>query len=135
MIGDWTLKMTCKDEGISQFLTYYLCTMYIISAYIGIFKNLWNICVIFLKFKFITRYIFSLQFQGDFWARDKNSDPFVMVLKNRYELCEDLKYVISVPDLCDVLFLVGPEKTPVYGIRAILATRSRYYFTTLPWFL
>lgn len=59
MIGDWTLKMTCKDEGISQFLTYYLCTMYIISAYIGIFKNLWNICVIFLKFKFITKYIFS----------------------------------------------------------------------------
>lgn len=39
MIGDWTLKMTCKDEGISQFLTYHLCTMYIISAYIGIFKN------------------------------------------------------------------------------------------------
>lgn len=106
--------------------------MYIISAYIGIFKNWWNICVIFLKFKFITMYIFSLQFQGDFWAQNKNSDPFVMVLKNRYELCEDLKYVISVPDLCDVLFLVGPEKTPVYGIRAILATRSRYYFITLP---
>lgn len=78
-------------------------------------------------------YIFSLQFQGDFWAQDKNgSDPFVLVLKNRYELCEDLKYVISVPYLCDVLFLVGPEKTPVYGIRAILATRSRYYFITLP---
>ena len=62
---------------------------------------------------------------GDFWAKDKNSDPFVMVLKNRYELCEDLKYVISVPDLCDVTFLVGPEKTPMYGIKAILATRSR----------
>nr|XP_011421663.2 serine-enriched protein [Crassostrea gigas] len=66
--------------------------------------------------------------EGDFWAQNKNSDPFVMVLKNRYELCEDLKYVISVPDLCDVLFLVGPEKTPVYGIRAILATRSRLMY-------
>lgn len=62
---------------------------------------------------------------GDFWAQEKDSNPFVMVLKNRYELCEDLKYVISVPDLCDVTFLVGLEKTPVYGIRAILATRSR----------
>lgn len=62
---------------------------------------------------------------GDFWAKDNNSDPFVMVLKNRYELCEDLKYVISVPELCDVTFLVGPEKTPMYGIKAILATRSR----------
>ncbi|XP_062621453.1 serine-enriched protein-like [Saccostrea cucullata] len=66
--------------------------------------------------------------EGDFWAQDKDCNPFIMVLKNRYELCEDLKYVISVPDLCDVMFLVGPEKIPVYGIRAILATRSRLMY-------
>lgn len=42
MIGDWTLKMTCKDEGISQFLTYNLC---IISACISVFSKLvGNLC-------------------------------------------------------------------------------------------
>jgi hypothetical protein len=49
-----------------------------------------------------------------------------MVLKNRHDLCEDLKYIIAVPDLCDVMFLVGEDRLPVYGLRAILTTRSRY---------
>lgn len=49
-----------------------------------------------------------------------------MVVKDTRGLCEDLKYVISVPDLCDVTFLVGPDRLPVYGVKAILATRSRY---------
>lgn len=38
------------------------------------------------------------------------------MLKNRYEFCEDFKYVIFVLDLCDVLFFVGLEKMFVYGI-------------------
>ncbi|XP_067669936.1 serine-enriched protein-like [Haliotis asinina] len=30
-----------------------------------------------------------------------------------------------MPDLCDVTFLVGEDRVPVHGVKAILATRSR----------
>lgn len=54
-----------------------------------------------------------------------DGEPTVVVLKNQQSLCNDLEYVINMPDVCDVMFLVGPDRTPVYGVRAILATRSR----------
>lgn len=40
-------------------------------------------------------------------------------------LSESLKYILSLPELCDVKFQVGPMKVPVYGVKAILTTRSR----------
>ena len=40
-------------------------------------------------------------------------------------LCEDLQLLLDMPDMCDVTFLVGAEGTPVHGVRAILATRSK----------
>ncbi|XP_063447799.1 serine-enriched protein-like [Mytilus trossulus] len=52
----------------------------------------------------------------------------LMVLKDKHALCEDLKYILSVPDLCDVTFLVGPEQHPIHGLRAILASRSRIFY-------
>ncbi|KAJ8301557.1 hypothetical protein KUTeg_020544, partial [Tegillarca granosa] len=51
-----------------------------------------------------------------------------MLFKDRQGLTEDLKYVISVPELCDVTFLVGQDRLPVYGVRAVLATRSRMFY-------
>lgn len=51
-----------------------------------------------------------------------------MLFKDRQGLTEDLKYVISVPELCDVTFLVGQDRVPVYGVRAVLATRSRMFY-------
>ncbi|XP_067654847.1 serine-enriched protein-like [Haliotis asinina] len=33
-----------------------------------------------------------------------------------------------MPDMCDVTFLVGKTKVPVHGVKAILATRSRYLY-------
>ena len=54
-----------------------------------------------------------------------------MVLKDKYALCEDLKYILSVPDLCDVTFLVGPDQYPIHGLRAILASRSRIFYQML----
>ncbi|OPL33316.1 hypothetical protein AM593_02583, partial [Mytilus galloprovincialis] len=52
----------------------------------------------------------------------------LMVLKDKQALCENLKYILSVPDLCDVTFLVGPEQYPIHGLRAILASRSRLFY-------
>ncbi|XP_033749671.1 serine-enriched protein-like [Pecten maximus] len=43
-------------------------------------------------------------------------------------LCDRLKYILSMPELCDVTFLVGPTKVPVYGVKAILGTRSRVMY-------
>lgn len=53
------------------------------------------------------------------------AEPSVLLFKDREGLTVDLSYVASVPDLCDVKFLVGPDRLPVYGVRAVLSTRSR----------
>ncbi|XP_033744118.1 serine-enriched protein-like [Pecten maximus] len=52
----------------------------------------------------------------------------VMSYKSTNALCEHLKYIVSMPELCDVTFLVGPTKVPVYGVKAILGTRSRVLY-------
>ncbi|XP_071100607.1 serine-enriched protein-like [Haliotis cracherodii] len=36
-----------------------------------------------------------------------------------------------MPEMCDVTFLVGKEKAPVHGVKAIMATRSRYMYQLL----
>ncbi|KAJ8297416.1 hypothetical protein KUTeg_023947 [Tegillarca granosa] len=55
-------------------------------------------------------------------------EPSVLLFKDREGLTVDLSYVASVPDLCDVKFLVGPDRLPVYGVRAVLSTRSRIFY-------
>ncbi|XP_069128871.1 serine-enriched protein-like [Argopecten irradians] len=52
----------------------------------------------------------------------------VMSYKSTSALCEHLKYIVSMPELCDVTFLVGPTKVPVHGVKAILGTRSRVLY-------
>ncbi|XP_055956215.1 serine-enriched protein-like [Patella vulgata] len=52
----------------------------------------------------------------------------MMVFKSRESLCDSLDYILSMNELCDVVFLVGEEKIPVYGVKAILATRSRVLY-------
>ncbi|XP_033749670.1 serine-enriched protein-like [Pecten maximus] len=48
--------------------------------------------------------------------------------QNTSALCDHLKYILSMPELCDVTFLVGPTKVPVHGVKAILSTRSRVMY-------
>ena len=38
---------------------------------------------------------------------------------------QDLKFLASMPELCDITFLVGDTREPVTGVRAVLAARSR----------
>ncbi|KAK3610073.1 hypothetical protein CHS0354_032159 [Potamilus streckersoni] len=49
-----------------------------------------------------------------------------MVVKDSC-LSDDMRSIISVPELCDIIFLVGPQRMPVYGLRAILSARSRIF--------
>ena len=44
---------------------------------------------------------------------------------NKERLARDLSALSTMPELCDVTFLVGEDRQPVCGVRAILAARSR----------
>ncbi|VDH91017.1 Hypothetical predicted protein [Mytilus galloprovincialis] len=40
---------------------------------------------------------------------------------------DNIRYILSMPDLCDVMFLVGEQRIPVYGLKSILGIRSRVF--------
>lgn len=48
-----------------------------------------------------------------------------MSFRNTQTLTEHLRTISYIPQLCDVIFEVGPEKVMVHGVKAILGTRSR----------
>lgn len=45
--------------------------------------------------------------------------------ENKSGLAEDMKFLASMPELCDVTFLVGDTREPVCAVKAVLAARSR----------
>lgn len=45
--------------------------------------------------------------------------------ENKTGLAEDMKFLASMPELCDVTFLVGDTREPVCAVKAVLAARSR----------
>ena len=45
--------------------------------------------------------------------------------ENRDALAHDLSFLAAMPELCDVTFLVGEDRQPVCGVRAVMAARSR----------
>ena len=49
----------------------------------------------------------------------------ISILRNTASLSDDLKIITACPELCDVIFFCGEEREPVYGVRAVLAARSR----------
>lgn len=55
----------------------------------------------------------------------KNSPAESMSYRNTTVLSRHLQMIISIPDLCDIIFEVGPQKVKVNGVKAILGSRSR----------
>ena len=51
--------------------------------------------------------------------------PDYNIFENKTGLAEDLKFLASMPELCDVTFLVGDTREPVCAVKAVLASRSR----------
>lgn len=47
------------------------------------------------------------------------------VYENKAGLADDIKFLASMPELCDVTFLVGETREPVCAVKAVLAARSR----------
>jgi hypothetical protein len=47
--------------------------------------------------------------------------------ENRESLAHDLQFLANMPELCDTTFLVGEERQPICGVKAILAARSRVF--------
>ncbi|XP_037075603.1 LOW QUALITY PROTEIN: serine-enriched protein-like [Pollicipes pollicipes] len=54
-------------------------------------------------------------------------EPDYNIFENKTGLAEDLKFLASMPELCDVTFLVGDTREPVCAVRAVLAARSRVF--------
>ena len=47
------------------------------------------------------------------------------IFENKTGLSEDMKFLASMPEMCDVTFLVGETREPVCAVKAVLAARSR----------
>ncbi|XP_076117898.1 serine-enriched protein-like isoform X2 [Mytilus galloprovincialis] len=54
-----------------------------------------------------------------------------MSFRNTQTLTEHLRTISYIPQLCDVIFEVGPEKVKVHGVKAILGTRSRVLYNLI----
>ncbi|KAK0078891.1 hypothetical protein PV325_001995 [Microctonus aethiopoides] len=54
-------------------------------------------------------------------------EPDYSTFENRTGLAEDMKFLASMPELCDVTFLVGDTREPVCAVKAVLAARSRVF--------
>ncbi|GFR00514.1 serine-enriched protein [Trichonephila clavata] len=54
------------------------------------------------------------------------------VFENKTGLAEDMKFLASMPELCDVTFLVGDTREPVCAVKAVLAARSSSNFDSSP---
>lgn len=55
-----------------------------------------------------------------------SEEPDLNTFENKSGLAEDMKFLASMPELCDVTFLVGDTREPVCAVKAVLAARSRY---------
>ena len=48
-----------------------------------------------------------------------------IIYANKPGLAEDMRFLASMPEICDVTFLVGDTREPVCAVKAILAARSK----------
>ena len=59
-------------------------------------------------------------------SRNRTCEVYQSRYENKLSLAQDLVSLSTMPEFCDVTFLVGEGRQPVCGVRAILAARSRY---------
>ncbi|XP_015605321.1 serine-enriched protein isoform X4 [Cephus cinctus] len=60
-----------------------------------------------------------------------SEEPDYSTFENKTGLAEDMKFLASMPELCDVTFLVGDTREPVCAVKAVLAARSRVFHKML----
>lgn len=54
-----------------------------------------------------------------------SDEPDLNIFENKSGLAEDMKFLASMPELCDVTFMVGESREPVCAVKAVLAARSK----------
>lgn len=59
------------------------------------------------------------------------AEPDLSTFENKTGLAEDMKFLASMPELCDITFLVGDTREPVCAVKAVLAARSRVFHKML----
>ncbi|XP_021959547.1 serine-enriched protein isoform X2 [Folsomia candida] len=64
-------------------------------------------------------------------AETLGDEPDFSTFENKTGLAEDMKFLASMPELCDVTFLVGDTREPVCAVKAVLAARSRVFYKIL----
>ena len=47
------------------------------------------------------------------------------IFENKAGLSDDMRFLASMPELCDITFLVGETREPVCAVRAVLGARSK----------
>lgn len=52
-------------------------------------------------------------------ASNANDEPDLSIFENKSGLADDLKFLASMPELCDVTFLVGETREPVCAVKVI----------------
>lgn len=64
-----------------------------------------------------------LQFTNDATsAANANDEPDLSIFENKSGLADDLKFLASMPELCDVTFLVGETREPVCAVKVIFCS-------------
>jgi len=53
------------------------------------------------------------------------------IFENKSGLADDMRFLASMPELCDVTFLVGDTREPVCAVKAVLCARSRVFQSLL----
>lgn len=46
-----------------------------------------------------------------------DAEPDLSIFENKSGLAEDMKFLASMPELCDVTFLVGETREPVCAVK------------------
>lgn len=49
-----------------------------------------------------------------------NDEPDMSIFENKTGLAEDMKFLASMPELCDVTFLVGETREPVCAVKVMI---------------
>lgn len=79
---------------------------------------------------FATRWYFSFRVRHSSMESSGLMSPpeekeDISIFENKSGLGEDMKFLASMPELCDVTFLVGDTREPVCAVKAVLAARSK----------
>lgn len=61
-------------------------------------------------------------------------EPDLSIFENKSGLAEDLKFLASMPELCDVTFLVGETREPVCAVKVQAAFSSQTSPVVRWWF-